>query len=100
MTYLLVFVASGVVVVFAGTALARYGDAIAEATKIGRVWIGAVLLAGATSLPELATDIAAVRLGAVDLAVEVWQAARNPVGRRGEGGAQGASPPSWAARVL
>ena len=69
MTYLLAFVASGVVVVLAGTALARYGDAIAEATKIGRVWIGAVLLAGATSLPELATDIAAVRLGAVDLAV-------------------------------
>ena len=69
MTYFLAFVASGVVVVFAGTALARYGDAIAEATKIGRVWIGAVLLAGATSLPELATDIAAVRLGAVDLAV-------------------------------
>jgi cation:H+ antiporter len=69
MMYLLAFVASGVVVVFAGAALARHGDAIAEATKIGRVWIGAVLLAGATSLPELATDIAAVRLGAVDLAV-------------------------------
>ncbi len=69
MTFVLAFVASGIVVVFASTTLARYADAIAEATKIGRVWIGAVLLAGATSLPELATDIAAVRLGAVDLAV-------------------------------
>jgi len=69
MTFVLAFVASGVVVVFAGTALARYGDAIAEATTIGRLWIGAVLLAGATSLPELTTDIAAVRLGATDLAV-------------------------------
>lgn len=68
MTFVLAFLASGIVVVFAGAALARYGDAIAEATKIGRVWIGAVLLAGATSLPELATDIAAVRLGAIDLA--------------------------------
>jgi len=69
MMYVLGFVASGVVVVFAGTALARYADAIAEVTKIGRIWIGSVLLAAATSLPELTTDIAAVRLGAVDLAV-------------------------------
>lgn len=69
MTYVLAFVASGVVVVLAGTALARHADAIAEATKLGRLWIGSVLLAGATSLPELATDVAAVRLGATDLAV-------------------------------
>jgi len=69
MMYVLGFVASGVVVVFAGTALARHADAIAEVTKIGRIWIGSVLLAAATSLPELTTDIAAVRLGAVDLAV-------------------------------
>ena len=69
MIYVLGFLASGLVVVFAGTALARYADAIAEATSIGRIWIGSVLLAGATSLPELMTDVAAVRLGAVDLAV-------------------------------
>lgn len=69
MSYLLIFVASGLVVVLAGTALARYADAIADATKLGRLWIGSVLLAGATSLPELATDVTAVRLGALDLAV-------------------------------
>jgi cation:H+ antiporter len=69
MMYVLTFVGAGLVVVVAGTALARYGDAIAEATKLGRLWIGSVLLAGATSLPELTTDISAVRLGAVDLAV-------------------------------
>lgn len=63
-----VFVVTGAIVVVAGTALARYGDAISEATGIGRVWIGTVLLAAATSLPELATDIAAVRLDAPDLA--------------------------------
>jgi cation:H+ antiporter len=67
--YVLGFIASGIVVVLAGTALARHADAIAEATGLGRIWIGSVLLAGATSLPELATDISAVRLGAVDLAV-------------------------------
>jgi cation:H+ antiporter len=68
-TYALAFVASGIVVVLAGAALTRHADAIADATKLGRLWIGAVLLAGATSLPELATDVAAVRLGALDLAV-------------------------------
>jgi cation:H+ antiporter len=69
MSYVLAFIVSGIVVVLAGTALARYADAIAEATKLGRLWIGSVLLAGATSLPELTTDISAVRLGATDLAV-------------------------------
>jgi cation:H+ antiporter len=69
MLEVMAFIGAGLVVVMAGTALARYGDEIAEATKLGRLWIGSVLLAGATSLPELTTDISAVRLGAVDLAV-------------------------------
>lgn len=68
MIYVLGFLASGLVVVIAGTALAGHADAIAGATRIGRIWIGSVLLAGATSLPELTTDVAAVRLGAADLA--------------------------------
>jgi cation:H+ antiporter len=57
------------VVALAGVLLVRCADAIAEATGIGRVWIGTVLLAAATSLPELATDVSAVRLGAPDLGV-------------------------------
>src|SRR5688572_33303106 len=65
----LLFVATGAVVVIAGTALARFGEAIAQRTKVGQLWIGAVLLAGATSLPELGTDISATRMGAVDLAI-------------------------------
>ena len=65
---LLGFLASGAAIVAAGTALAKSGDAIAEHTRLGRVWIGSVLLAGATSLPELTTDVAAVRLGVPDLA--------------------------------
>lgn len=69
MIYALVFLASGAAIVLAGAALARFADVIAERTQLGRVWIGSVLLAGATSLPELATDLVAVRLGAVDLAV-------------------------------
>jgi cation:H+ antiporter len=54
--------------VVAGSRLARAADAIADRTGIGRVWIGSVLLACATSLPELVTDVAAVRLGVPDLA--------------------------------
>jgi cation:H+ antiporter len=65
---LLVFVACGAVVVAAGSVLARQADTIAERTGLGRAWIGTVLLATGTSLPELTTDVAAVRMGAPDLA--------------------------------
>jgi len=67
--YLLVFAVCVALVVRGGTALARYANAIAETTGLGRLWVGTLLLAGATSLPELATDLTAVRIGAVDLAV-------------------------------
>jgi cation:H+ antiporter len=62
------FIASAAVVAWAGTHLARAGDVIAARTRLGGLWVGAVFLAVATSLPELATDISAVRLGVVDLA--------------------------------
>jgi hypothetical protein len=38
-------------------------DAIAEATALGGLWIGPVLLAAGMSLTELTTDISAVRMG-------------------------------------
>lgn len=57
------------VIVVAGTALARCADAIAEATGLGRLVVGSVLLAAATSLPELTVDLSAIRLGLPDLAV-------------------------------
>ncbi|MBL8858777.1 MAG: sodium:calcium antiporter [Planctomycetes bacterium] len=63
-----IFLGAGVLLVVAGSLLARAADAIAEHTRLGRVWVGTVLLAAATSLPELMTDIAAVRIGAIDLA--------------------------------
>jgi cation:H+ antiporter len=50
------------IIVVAGTRLSRYGDAIAEKTGLGRIWIGVVLLATITSLPELATGISSVAL--------------------------------------
>lgn len=54
----------------AGTKLAHYADAIAEKTGMGGTWIGVVLLASVTSLPELATGISSVTVAGVpDIAV-------------------------------
>ncbi len=54
----------------AGVRLSRYGDAIAGHTGLSRNWIGLVLLATVTSLPELVTGLSAVTLaGAPDIAV-------------------------------
>jgi cation:H+ antiporter len=63
------FAVSTIVIVLAGTKVARCGDQIAELTGLGRLWIGAVLVATATSLPELFTDVSAALLDAPDLAV-------------------------------
>lgn len=61
------FVSLSLVIVAAGIVLARTSDAIAARTGLGRSIAGVVLLAGATSLPELSVGWSAVRIGAVDL---------------------------------
>ncbi len=54
----------------AGTKLSRYGDIIADKTGLGGAWIGLVLMATVTSLPELVTGVSAVALAdAPDIAV-------------------------------
>jgi cation:H+ antiporter len=50
----------GGLVAWAGSLLSKYGDVIAEKTNLGRAWIGAILIAGVTSLPELASGVSAV----------------------------------------
>ena len=58
------------VIVYAGTRLSKYGDMIAEKTGLGGTWIGVVLLASVTSLPELVTGISSVTYAWVpDIAV-------------------------------
>lgn len=64
----MVFFASAAVIVYAGTKLSRYGDQIADVTGLGGLWIGVVLMAGATSLPEVFTTVSASLLDAPDLA--------------------------------
>ena len=50
------------VIVLAGSRLARYGDVIGERSGLGGSWIGVVLLATTTSLPELFTGFSATAL--------------------------------------
>ena len=59
-----------VLILFFGTKLARYGDIIAEKTGLSGVWVGLLLLAVVTSLPEIITGISAVTvINAPDLAM-------------------------------
>jgi cation:H+ antiporter len=54
------FIICAGLIVLTGSMLSKYGDVIAEKTGLGRAWIGAILIAGVTSLPELASGISAV----------------------------------------
>ncbi|MDH3202503.1 MAG: hypothetical protein OEM15_16555 [Myxococcales bacterium] len=65
----LIFIVTAAILVQAGAALAAYGDQIAERMRLSRLFVGTLLLAFATSLPELVTDVTAARAGAPDLAV-------------------------------
>ena len=64
------FIVCTLVIVYSGTLLAKYGDIIAEKTGLGRAWIGVVLMASVTSLPELVTGLSSVTYAGVpDIAV-------------------------------
>ena len=65
----LIFLLSAAAVAGAGMRLAKDGDTIAEGTGLGGMWVGAILVAAATSLPELVTDVNAVLQGNPSLAV-------------------------------
>ena len=66
---LLALVGAGAIVFMLGSRLARHADRIATQTGLGGVWIGSVLLAASTSLPEVLTDINAAVLDAPDIGV-------------------------------
>jgi len=64
----LIFFGSAAVIVLAATQLAKFGDAIAVRTRLGGMFVGTLLLAGATSLPELLTGINSLTQGVPNLA--------------------------------
>lgn len=58
-----------VVVILAGARFTRLADTIAERLNLGAGWVGLILLATVTSLPELVTGATATAIGNVDLAI-------------------------------
>ncbi|KAB7614440.1 sodium:calcium antiporter [Amylibacter sp. SFDW26] len=67
-TYLLTAFTCGCILFF-GVGIVMLSEKIALQTGLGSSFVGVTFLAAATSLPELATTIAAVRLGAYTLAI-------------------------------
>ena len=63
------FVVCGAVIVFVGSKLSVLGDVIGEKLKVGNTWIGLVLLAAITSMPELITSCSAARIGDANIAI-------------------------------
>lgn len=62
MTVWIEFLICAAFILYSGSRLSIYGDLIAEKTGLAKGWIGLVLLATVTSLPELITSISAVTL--------------------------------------
>lgn len=66
--FVLEFLVAAGLVLYAGSRLAHYGDAIADNSAFSHGWIGFILLASITSLPELMTGISSTAIvGSVDL---------------------------------
>jgi len=63
------FVLSSVVIIVFSVWISYVGEKIAIATGIKENFVGNIFLAMATSLPELVVSVAAIRLGAIDMAL-------------------------------
>lgn len=63
------YCAAAILIVGAGTWLPFVGQDIAVAMGWQTTFVGTMLIAGATSVPELVVTISALRLGAVDMAI-------------------------------
>jgi cation:H+ antiporter len=58
----LAFLSCTLAILYSGTKLSKYGDIIAEKSGLGRIWIGVILIAFITSLPELVTGLSSVTI--------------------------------------
>jgi len=64
------FISCAILIVFSGVRLSKYGDVISELSGLGKAWIGLILMAAVTSLPELFSGISSVLvLNQPDIAV-------------------------------
>jgi cation:H+ antiporter len=63
------FIICAALIFFTGRNLSKYGDIIADHLGLGKAWIGLILMASVTSLPELVVGISSVTIvGSADLA--------------------------------
>jgi cation:H+ antiporter len=62
MLYLAGFIICAVIIFFAGKRLSVYGDLLADKTGLSKGWIGIILMASVTSLPELMVGISSSAL--------------------------------------
>ena len=63
------FTLNAVLIVIAATVLPEIGKLIADKTGLGETFVGNILIALTTSLPEVVVSITAFRIGAVDMAI-------------------------------
>lgn len=60
---------AAVMIFFSGRLLAVTADELSRVTRLGGTFVGSFMVAVTTSLPELMATMAAVRLGALDMAI-------------------------------
>lgn len=63
------FAVASLVVLVAGAWLPQAADGLAQAMGLSRSFVGTVLMAAVTTLPEMAVTLGALRLGALDMAI-------------------------------
>lgn len=51
-----------IAILYAGSRLSYYGDMLADVMGWGKMWMGMILMAGVTSLPELVTGVSSIQL--------------------------------------
>jgi cation:H+ antiporter len=63
------YLVNAMVLIGAATYLPHLGEQIAQLTGLGQTFVGNIIIALSTSLPEVAVSVAAARIGAIDMAV-------------------------------
>lgn len=63
------YATNALIVIIAAIFLPGIGEGIAATTGLGQTFVGNILIAVSTSLPEVVVSVAAVKMGAIDLAI-------------------------------
>ena len=63
------YLGNATLIIVSAIFLPKIGEGLAATTGLGQTFVGNIFIAVSTSLPEVVVSIAAVRMGAVDLAI-------------------------------